>query len=426
MKRVWSAFGILLLVAGAVLFFWRSNETSIGHTATFSDGTTFTLKDVNYGTEHRLHGGGLRERLIKLLPQKWARRYVSRQGVMTSTKPTVTLWFEQIGTGPPVGDPHIVVCDETGFGVWGVHTSMPLGPTGNRLTAFMCDSWPRRDRYFTVRVYESIKHWGEAKPIGEFKVRNPTPGKYSQWIAEPFPITRRQGDLSVTLLDLVSDVGSGSLRHQWAGNPIRSRTRADFHIKQNDQLTTEWGVISTESSDATGNLIDRWGGSGQDGDITVAELQPHPWPAESAWKLRVGVSRKSNFDAAELWTLRVPLSDEHVTNRVLIETNLQGTVLSYAGQRPRPGHGLLGNRPFYFHVPKPQTGYVITFVKAKDQDGRPAVLENYWQSPTERIFGLTVNTNSKSLDLTVALHRTRYFEFVAHARIFSTNETIKR
>src|SRR5882672_8505730 len=102
------------------------------------------------------------------------------------------------------GDPHIVLCDESGFGVWGMHSMMRLGPPGNCVEGWTFPIWPKRDRYFTVRVYESIKQWEDARPIGEFKVRNPTPGRYPQWTAEAFPIVKRQDDLSLTLLDLVS------------------------------------------------------------------------------------------------------------------------------------------------------------------------------------------------------------------------------
>jgi hypothetical protein len=110
-------------------------------------------------------------------------------------------------------------------------------------------------------------------------------------------------------------------------------TRANFRVERNGQPTKEWGLASVESSDATGNLISRQWGTGWDELEEIAELQPHPWPSESAWKLRVGFTQRSNFVASELWTLPgVPLPPANPTNGVAFQTNLQGATVQYTGQ----------------------------------------------------------------------------------------------
>ncbi len=61
-------------------------------------------------------------------------------------------------------------------------------------------------------------------------------------------------------------------------------------------------------------------------------------------------------------------------------------------------------------------------MKATDDQGREAKVESSSESPREWGFGLNVSTNATSLDLTVALHRTRYAEFLVRPRIILTNE----
>ncbi len=420
MKRVLPALILLLLLAGAAALFWPSERTSIGRTATFSDGTTMTLHDVTYGTEHRYLGGGWRQRLLSLLPRALAAKFRSRQGVLTTARPSVTFWFERRGNGPPNGYPALVLCDADGFGVYGGHWLMRTGTPTNRVEGWAFESWPRRGRTFTVRLYERGPQYPDAKLVGEFTVRNPKPGKYPVWTAPAPPVTARDGDLSATLFDLVAGVGRGSNMWKPAPNPTVSMARLGFRLERNGRPTTEWGVASVEASDATGNVITRLWGTSSGGDAEYVELQPHLWPAESAWKLRVGFSQRTNFAPAELWTLRgVPLSETEPTNTVAAWTNLQGIALQYTGQARRSW--LRGTHHFNFRVTPPGPDYRVTLVKAVDDQGRPAPVDGSYESPNEWAFALIVNTSATRLDLTVALHRTRYLEFLARPQVIATN-----
>src|SRR5258705_13098038 len=98
------ALGLVILIAAAAIIFWPTEKESIGHAVTYSDGTTLTLKEVTYGTEHRYRGGGFRERIVSLLPRKLAARYASRGGVLTTDQPSVTFWFDRRGTPAMNGD----------------------------------------------------------------------------------------------------------------------------------------------------------------------------------------------------------------------------------------------------------------------------------------------------------------------------------
>ena len=419
MKRLVFALLVLLLIAG-VMFLLPTDKTSIGHTVTFSDGTTMTLRQVTYGTEHHFHGKGAWERLLSLLPRKLVAKFGVRRSLMTLRRPGVAFWLERRGNGPASGDPQLVLCDSRGFGVCGGYSMMRLGSPGNIVEGWAYEFWPRRERTFTLRIYERGLRYPEVNLIGEFTVRNPAPDSYPEWTAPPLPQTASAGDLAVTLFDLTAGVGRGSNKWRPAPNPTVSQTRAGFRVTRNGRPTNEWGIVSVEACDATGNVITELWGTSSEPNAEFAELQPHPWPSESAWKLWVGFSQRSNFVASELWTLRgVPFLGADATNGVALQTNLQGAVLQYTGQARRSGLG--GNHHFNFSVTPGRPEYQITLVKALDDHGQEAKLENWFESQSERTFALLVDTNATSLDLTLALHRTRYVEFLARPAVLSTN-----
>ncbi|MBI4663954.1 MAG: hypothetical protein HY735_34585 [Verrucomicrobia bacterium] len=418
LNRILLSLFAVILVAGIALLF-PSSWTSLGHRVAFLDGTTMTLRQVTFGTEHYYHGQDLWKRLLALLPRKLAGKLGLRRSQMIVGRPSLVFWFDRRGNGPPNGDPQLVLCDARGFGVSGGHSMMRIGPPGNCVEGWNYDYWPRRERTFTLRIYERGLQYPDARLIGEFTVRNPTPDNYPEWHAAPLPQTASEGDLSVTLFDLTAGVGRGSNKWNPAPNPTVSQTRAGFHVERNGQTTREWGIVSVEASDATGNMItDLWSTSSEP-DAEFAELQPHPWPAESAWKLRVGFSQRSSFVTSELWTLRgVSLSGPDATDSALRQTNLEGATLQYTGQARRSGLG--GDHHFNFRVTPSRPDYRMTLVKAVDDRGQEAKLETWFDSRSECTFALRAQTNAMSLDLTLALHRTRYVDFLARPEVIST------
>ena len=422
-KRLLIALVVLLLLAGLVAIFLPSSGGSIGQKVTFSDGTTMTLKAVTYGTQHRYLGGGWRQRLLSLLPRKLAGKLASQQGTLTMGGPSIAFWFEKVGTGPTTGDPRLVFFDASGFGVSGSPSLMRMGAAGNWVEGWAFESWPRRERTFTLRIYEQGKRYPEAKAIGEFTVRNPTPGRYPVWTAPEPPVTAREGDLSVTLFDLTAGVGRGANKWKPAVNPTVSTTRAGFRVERNGRPTREWTITSVEASDGTSNVIAYIRSTSQERDAEYAELQPHLWPAEQAWKLRVGLSQRSNFVASQLWTLHgVPASGAVPTNTATTQTNLQGARVQYTGQTR-----FSSLDPYFtFRVAPARPDYRVTLVKAVDDRGVEAGLHGASEGGLDWGFALEGITNATSLDLTLALHQTRYVEFLVRPRIISTNEAAPR
>ena len=417
-KRGLLALLLLLLLGAGVVIFWPKSGESIGHTVAFSDGTTMTLKAVTCGTEHRYLGGGPWQKIVSMLPRKLALLFGDRRSTLTTSRASIAFWFERKGGGPRSGDPQLVLCDENGYGISGGHWLMRPG----MMEGWAFESWPRRGRMFTLHIYERASRYPEAKLIGEFAIRNPKPQKYPVWTPAPLPVTARVDDLSVTLVDLMSGVGRGSNKWKPAPNPTVSQTRAGFSVERNGQPTREWEIVQAETSDATGNFVGQLWGTSRDKDLEYAQLQPHPWPAEAAWKLRVGFSQRVNFAPDELWTLRgIPLGAPDPTNGVVAQTNLQGVLLEFTGQAGRRGLG--PGDCFNFRLTPGRKDLRMSVARAVDNLGKDAKLGGSHESQQEWAFALQAGTNATSIDLTVALHRTRYVEFLAKPQIILTNAT---
>jgi len=215
-------------------------------------------------------------------------------------------------------------------------------------------------------------------------------------------------------------VGRGSNKWKPARNPTVSIARVGYRVERNGQPTREWGVKSVEATDATGNVIDDLWGTSSESDPEYAELQPHLWPAESAWKLHMGFTQRSNFVASELWTIRgVTLGPANATNRIATETNLQGATLKYTGKTPEAGADNVHR--FKFRITPGRPDYRLTPVKAVDDKMQEAKEVSSFESSQDWHFSLQANTNATSLDLTLALHQTRYFDFLVRPQLVSTN-----
>jgi len=114
------------------------------------------------------------------------------------------------------------------------------------------------------------------------------PTSYPTWTPVPLPITRSDGDLTVTLQSLTSrlQVDSSS-----PDRPLRRHIDADLEIQQDGEPTELWSRRHVSLADALGNTSGTY-------DCTLP-------PGEAAWRVRVQLFRS---DEAAL--LQGPLSRE--------------------------------------------------------------------------------------------------------------------
>jgi hypothetical protein len=149
------------------------------------------------------------------------------------------------------------------------------------------------------------------------------------------------------------------------------------------------------------------------------------WPGEAAWKLRVEYSRTADFEVDELWTVRglqVPQPAE-MRNLQNTTTN-QGTTLklvAFTGaDADQPGNlkWLMekGEPRISVRAERVSEGWRLNLVRVIDDLGREveAHAGNDWAwGSGEQVFGLKLQPDACGVDCTFALHRSRFFDFLA-------------
>jgi len=201
---------------------------------------------------------------------------------------------------------------------------------------------------------------------------------------------------------------------------------AAFQIQQNGKTAANWHPVQMEISDATGNHITGPCNSHRERDEEVTFYQWSLWPDEPAWKLRVEFSRTSGFNGDELWTVQdVPLQPgtmqnfwsygRNAKNAACAETTLNGVPLKvfpaekFTDQQNMRGaiEGGLG-----IQAGSPLVGMRLTLVKVTDDQGRELQPMQMMVGGSDFRFGLRELGACKSLNLTLALHRSRFVEFM--------------
>jgi hypothetical protein len=152
------------------------------------------------------------------------------------------------------------------------------------------------------------------------------------------------------------------------------------------------------------------------------------WPDEPAWKLRVEFSRTSGFHNDELWTVQnVPLEPgcqqdlwnfvrRDQTNSAFAETTLNGfhlklfPAIKFTDQ-PNMRGAIEGGLVVQTDLPLDEMR--LTLVNATDDQGHEIKSMNWGWSDNDYRFGLRELGSARSLNLTLALHRSRFVEFTA-------------
>ncbi|HUB87816.1 MAG TPA: hypothetical protein VMB22_07985 [Verrucomicrobiae bacterium] len=432
MKKIilWSVIVIFTLVIAAAGFFWWSRPQVIQ----VDKNTKLTLLAVEYGRRHKAP-------VVKpkAAPQNNRRQfYGGGPAAFTTTNDTLVVWV--LDEHPANQWPNFQAlaydkAETACVGNWGNSNMRQISPT-ETIIGIQLNAFPRHDRSFYLR-FASWGNGGQRVSKDQFVISNPARGKtFPQWTPEPLPDTQSDGDLNVTLTKLVYGVqgfngGVGS-----ATDPMHKAVLAAFHMEQNGSTVTNWEPVRIETSDATGNDVQNnsWSnGRDDNGDATMT-YQWGLWPDEP-WKLHVEMSQTSGFSDDEIWTVtNVPVNpgDQQdmwgYGNRripVIAETTLGGIPLKLysAIQFTNQNWGGDGEKPGGFRVQLGQgqngggqdpglNGLQMTLVSATDEQGRTVqAWNNYSWGGGDRQVQFQNLRNATSLNITIALHRDRFFDF---------------
>jgi len=402
-----------LLAAGVVagVVWWGLRP----QTFTLSDGTKLKLVAVTYGKSHSF-------------PGRKPVRARGRGTAFSSTNDTLFVWIEQVHKDRNWPNYQLLVYDQSATACAGnsMMTSRQIRP-GDEVVGIRLDAFPRRAGKFNLRVQEWNPQNGHQTIKKAFMISNPARGAFPTWSPDSLPNTQDDDDVSVTLTRLEAGAKTSYQRDAAAtDDPVNKGVLAALQIQQNGRAATNWQPVQVETSDATGNHITGWCNSHWEGDEEVTLYQWGLWPDEPAWKLRVELSRTSGFSDGELWSVQnIPLQPGRLqdfwndgrrrTNAAFAETTLNGIhlklfpVRQFTDQPP-------GSQPqggFEIQTDRPVDGMRLTLSSLTDDQGHDLQSWNWGRGNNSYRFGLRELGNTKSLNLTLALHRSRFVEFTA-------------
>ena len=262
---------------------------------TMEDGTKLTLLGTTYGNHHMAPG------YENLRTANW---------INTASNTTV-VWIEgehNLDTQPIY---ELLVSDRTNTGCVSTETSTGSHvKDGVEIQGFRLLAFPRWDKETILRV----RSYRGTVVKGEFVLTNPAPGTFAQWTPKPLPDTESDGDLEVTLTKLVAGVPMPHYQgrtNEAANDPANQCVHLNFDFRQNGQPTTNWQAWPVQTTDAAGNwsrgLIYGYPTNGIflknplnwvfDGDY----FQPGLWPNQP-WKVRLEFIQQSGFSDDEMVT----------------------------------------------------------------------------------------------------------------------------
>ena len=418
MKKImlWSVVSVFIIGIAATAFWWLRRPQII----TLNDGTKLTLLGVEYAKHHKYPK-------IKTTGQRMG----GGPTAFDTTNDTLVVWIMSEHKGNPWPNYEVLAYDKEAtacVGNWGGGNSRQV-KNGVYVMGVQLAAFPRRGSKIYLRIM-SYGPRGQQVAKSQFVISNPARRPFEKWTPEPLPDMQSDGDLDVTLAKLNYGVrGFGGGMGRTKDDPMSKAVLAAFHTEQKGVVVTNWQPVRIETSDATGNNVvnNSWSNSrDENGDATMT-YQWGLWPDEPAWKLRVEMSRTSGFNDDELWKVEnlpvKPGSQQDMWNyggqnsRAIppfAETNFndihvkifpaeQFTDVPHGNGQPEGG--------FRIQIDPAPEGMHIALVKITDDQGR--VLQSWNPSWGGGSFTYQLQNlrNAKSLNITLALHKSRFVEF---------------
>jgi hypothetical protein len=416
---LWSVASVLIIGIAVAAIWWLRRPQII----TLSDGTKLTLLGVDYGTHHKF-------------PTVKVKTTGRRRGGPTSidtTNDTLVVWIEAEHMPNRYPNYQVMVYDKAAtacVGNWGGGNSRQI-KNGMEVMGVQLDAFPRRDRKIYLRIAAWNNNGGGMKLAkGQFVISNPARGSFPKWTADPLPDTQSDDDLTVTLTRFNYGARGFNGGNAPANDPMSKAVSTAFHTEQKGVVVTNWQPVRIETSDATGNHIfnNSWSNSRDDNGDATMTYQWGLWPDEPAWKLRVEMSRTSGFNDDEIWSVtNVPINPgsqqdlwnyggrrQSRTNSPFTETTLNGFHLKLYPAIQFTDQNFNGQKQGGFRIdadPVPE-GMRLTIVSATDEQGHKL---QSWNAGYGNGGNYTIQLqnlrNAKSLNVTIALHKSRFVEF---------------
>ncbi len=428
MKRIFLWSVALLLLAGiiTVAVCWEIRPQVI----TLKDGTKVALVGVTYGKHHVFKG------------IKTAGPFRHGRSTLDTTNNALVVWIESQRKGENrfgnnyqlfVYDPANTAC----VGAW--QSTSTHVKAGTDVQAFTLNAFPRRDSKIILRVGSWGNGAGMKLAKGQFVISNPGPRSFTEWQPDPMPDTQSDGDLDVTLTKCVIGgrgffFGGGDMSSK---DPMHKGVQVAFHTVQNGSVATNWQPVKIETSDATGNQVgmNSWSNGQHDtNNDSMMTYQWGLWPNEPAWKLRVEMSRTSGFTEAETWVVgSVPIhkgswqdlwnfqgrrfgnnQENNQTNSAFAQGDINGIHLSLFrivqitdqnwGMNQHPGGLRVAVHP---DLPE---GYRLSAIVTNEHGH---TLQSWGPNGGggSYIFQFPDIGDAQSLNVTLALHKSRFVEF---------------
>jgi hypothetical protein len=437
MKKIilWSAVSVLIAGIAVASIWWLRRPQVI----TLKDGSKLTLLGVEYGKHHKFP-------TVKTT----GRRVGGGPNSFDTTNDTLVVWILNEHKGNQWGNFQVLAYDKEATAcVTSQFSNSRQIKTGTELMGVRLDAFPRRGR----KIYLGIMSYGprgQQVSTSKFVISNPVRGKtFSNWTPDPLPDTQSDDDLEVTLTQLVADAPSPYNRGTGApkNDPINKIVQIDFDAQQKGQSVTNWRPVQVETTDATGNYVKGWiNPNYQNGQASGYFYQPGLWPNEPAWKVRLEFSRTAGFSDDELWSVtNIPVHagtqqdaqsywiwnnpmNRGQSKAAFAETTINGVhvklfpAIQYSGQNP----GMGGNGKVVSVTlntdPDPETsGMRMTPLTVTDDQGH--VLNNQgasWGGGNYQ-YQFAEPRNIESLNVTIALHKSRFVEFTVKPQKAAAN-----
>jgi hypothetical protein len=425
---VWSVVSILILGLAAAAYWWLQRPQVI----TLSDGSKLTLVGVDYGKKHAPPAA-------KAAPAPTAKTPARRgNGSFTTTNDTLVAWVRQEYDSQQYHYFQYFAYDQAGAACVSAGYGSGGNRQGNEVVGLRLDAFPRRQGKFVLRVLEN-GNGGQELSDQKFVIHNPGSSSFASWTPMPLPSTQEDDDVSVTLTKLLAGAAMPYQRgNADAGDALNKGVQAVFHLERSGQPDTNWEPVAVETSDATGNQsrgsIARNEWSGRD---DTAVYQYGLWPDEAAWKLHFEFSQKSNFADSELWTVpNLPLlpgrqmdfynNRRNNTNTPFAAADLNGFRVKVFPAKVFTNLPPMAQSQGGLTVqlePALPTGMHLTLVTLTDDQTNDVA---FWNSGTSGMgkyttcmFGLRDLDGVTNLNLTLALHRSRFVDFTVKPEIAS-------